>query len=67
MTTPKCTSIFGHKFEAVYDYGPVVGKYVARGISSAHIERMADKLRQQTYLHHVCTRCGCVVNREKTA
>lgn len=63
MTVPKCTSIWGHKFEAVYDYGPVVGKYSAEGATAAHHERMADKMRHRTYIWHVCVRCGCTVNR----
>ncbi len=63
---PKCTSWLGHKFEAVYDYGPVIGKYSAEGATAAHHERMADKMRQQTYLYHVCVRCGSVVNRKNT-
>lgn len=64
MSVPKCTSWLGHKFEARYSYSPVAGKYNVEGGSSAHIQAMADKMRQQTYQHDICVRCGHVVPRQ---
>lgn len=65
---PKCTSIWGHKFEARYSKGPAVG-HGKISLGYAESEAVCDVLeayRQVTYEADICVRCGHVVERKPT-
>lgn len=56
-------SWFGrHKFEARYDLGPAdLSRF--ESISGRGAGSFMEKLRQKTYVHDVCVRCGALVER----
>lgn len=60
----KGTWFGGCKFEARYDLGPAdLSNF--ESISGCGAGSFMEKLRQKTYVHDVCVRCGEVVKREK--
>lgn len=74
MNTPRCRSIFGHKFEPRYSLGAAKGEYTEPDIKVAapwQVEVMEarnagmvaalDRMREKTYVHDVCVRCGHTV------
>jgi hypothetical protein len=67
MTVPKCTSIWGHKFEARYSTHPgdySVNKF--RGTAQAYAS-MVEAHSDREYHHDICVRCGHVVEHKTPA
>lgn len=64
--SPKCTSIFGHKFEARFSYqNPAMIKFFER---ATQIDRLTgdfvEDCRDVTYERDICVRCGHVVEKK---
>lgn len=67
MTVPKCTSIWGHKFEARYSYAaPAITKLGEVWDAEATVQ-VLNALAAKDYQHDVCVRCGHVVERKTPA
>lgn len=65
--TPKCTSIWGHKFEARYSFSaPAITKMGEVWDAEATV-KVLNALSAKTYEHDICTRCGFVVERKTPA
>ena len=62
----KCTSLFGHKFEARYDLSAcksvpeIIGEFANYTGPLSHI---LEKSRSRTYIHDVCIRWGEITGK----
>jgi len=68
MIAPKCTSMWGHKFEPRYSTtgaAPVsIDDLGVQSISELSLHELTKLKQAKTYEGDVCVRCGCVVNRK---
>lgn len=63
MTTTKCTSWLGHKFQGRYSCTETRGSTGFEGSKYSVLEAIeASKGRTETYHCDVCVRCGLVIN-----
>lgn len=62
MSAKKCTSWLGHKFEARYQKS--AARTPAIGEVRGDIVGILETLRDETYVHDICVRCGEIVRRE---
>lgn len=60
----KCSSWFGHRFEAVYTQAETPRGPLPTTIKSSDVDALKVLLNlNRTYYHgHVCIRCGAIVN-----
>ena len=66
---PKCTNWHGHKFEARYSYGGLVGSVEAKAVEGGHLspiglETIHRSMQETTYERDICVRCGYVIERK---
>lgn len=62
----KCTSIFGHRYEARYDLGKAEMPHANfKNMDGESMSEVIEKFRTKTYILDICVRCGHIIEKGK--